>query len=308
MTKRNDVHAPSQIDPSDYSFERVVYLVPPMDVIIQGAAFGYIEQFMHQIRLDLEWVKANGWTGGNFAAKRTCDHCGARFHYGMAYRHRPTNDVIVVGWICAGETMDVDDRATLEYNRLVKRVHTMRDRVRTQLGVEKRKADLFELYPDMEKAFETDHGIVRDIKARFEESGFLSEKQIALVMKLHRESMTRKAEPNWVAVVTGRRTVQAKVLAARVEDSMYGMAFKMLIQIGDDTSAEKVWTTIPSALLSAFEKLQPGAPVKALRGHVVEVTLTLEASRNDPKFGIGKRPIGGKILSTPAPAASFEAV
>jgi hypothetical protein len=290
-TNRTDVHAPSNINPADYTFSRVFWLCPPKEICFFAALEGMsvMDAFRKEQAETKAMVEAEGWKGGNYAAKRTCDHCGARFNYGVVYRHNPTNELIVVGWICAEKTMDCDSRVELEYNRLVQRVHNMRKHVKAQQALTKRKNDLLALYPDMVELLECGHRIVQDIRSRFETTGYLSVAQMNLVRKLYAEEVhgAEKPEPKWLPVEEGRRELEGQILATKLVDGYYGSTYKMLVQIDRPEGSEKVWVTMPSNLIGQGEK----------KGKKVRFTCTVEKSQKDPTFGIGKRPTGASLLN-----------
>lgn len=284
-TTRTDCHAPSSIDPAAYEFEECFYQYTPA----HEAMWAGIEWIIAEKKRIKALMAAEGWQGGNYATKKTCDHCGAHFNYGAIFRHTPTNELIVVGWICAEKTMNVGSRAALEYKRLVERVHNMRAHVKVKSALTRRKNELLALYPDMAEMLCTNHKIVQDIKARFEQTGYLSVSQMDLVRKLHGESLfpETKNEPTWLPVEEGRRDLQGKVLAKKIVDGQYGQQTKLLIQIDREEGAEKVWVTMPASLFN----------FSVQKGVKVGLTCTVERSFKDPTFGIGKRPTGGVVLT-----------
>lgn len=293
---RNDIHSPTNIHPEDYNFERVVYLRASADDRIWMAVAGVeaFKAFEAERKAALDLVEREGWKGGNFTTKRTCDHCGARFNYGVVYRHKPTNELIVVGYICADKTMDVEDRVTLEYDRLKSRVDHMRKWVKTQAAKTRRAEALFEVHPEMREALETDHYIVHDIKRRFAEVGQMTEKQVALVLKLWNESKTGHSsglgEPTWLPVIEGHRTVRGIVMSFKSRPSDYGRLpfVQMLVRVDreDGSGAEKLWGSVPSGLRSD----------KFTRGARVEFTADVERSHSDECFGLTRRPTGGRFI------------
>lgn len=296
-TGRTDPHAPATIDPADYTFVEGYYVGVPEEVAMMLAVTGddAVEKWRAEQGRVRDLLDREGWKGGNFARCHTCDHCGAAFKYGSIYRHEPTRELIVVGWICAEKTMDVTDRATLEHQRLVDRVHGMRAAVQARQARDRRSKELREVHPDVADALETcQHPIVEDIRARFAQYGQLSEKQMALVLKLANDAKNPRAEPNWLDVEEGRRKVEGTVLAAKVND--FG-AWKMLLQIDRDGGAEKVWTTIPAAIVDSSASAANGDLRGLLRGKRVRMTVTIKRSDRDAKFGIGKRPTGGEVVA-----------
>lgn len=138
-------------------------------------------------------------------------------------------------------------------------------------------------------ALNVDHYIIRDIAGRFFQYGSLSEKQIALVLKIARERAERAAEPQ-IEITEGHRTMTGKVLSAKLNR---WETPKMLLKL--DTG-EKVWGTVPTALLYQVggatipRRYDRYDQLPLLKGRTVTVTAKVEKSRNDPCFGIFKRP------------------
>ena len=294
---REDIHAPTRINPADYHYERTIVTQMPQDLAVAMAVAGpgFAESFRAEMAENCAWIAREGWPGGNFAESKTCDHCGARFIYGAAYRHIPTNEVIVVGHTCADETMSVGNREELDRKRLVDRVHAMRQSVTRHASIEKRRAELREIYPDVAEALAAGgHRIIKDMASRFEQFGQLSEKQIALVRKITDDQKNTPPEPVWLPVEAGRRQVEGIILAAKLQESHYGSTYKMLLQIDREDGSEKVWATIPAAISDAIAST--GNPISSLRTRKVELTITIKQSPNDPMFGLGSRPTGGRLL------------
>ena len=75
--------------------------------------------------------------------------------------------------------------------------------------------------------------------------------------------------------------VTGAILSIRGQDSPWGFVNKMLVR---DDSGFKVWVTCP-------------AQAEGQRGSKVTFTATIEPSRDDPKFGFGKRPAKLTVLS-----------
>lgn len=290
---RTDAHSPRNINPAEYRFDRVFFQGPiPSYVAMHGG--DAIVAFRREQEETLAYVKAHNWKGGNFEAKRSCDHCGAHFHYGCVFRHLPTDELIVVGHQCADETFTADDKHDLAYRRMAKRVSNMREVCKSKQAIARRKREAFELHAGLEAALSTDHNIVRDIAARFDCTGQLSEKQIALVFKLAREAEERKAnptsEPAWQDVTEGRREMTGTILTVKLQDGYYGSTFKMLVHVDGD---QKVWGTLPTSL----EPINcDGSYRDALRGKRIRFTATVERSKDDRKFGFFKRPTCAKLI------------
>lgn len=88
-----------------------------------------------------------------------------------------------------------------------------------------RQAKFLAEHPGLETALATDHYIVRDIAARFQQWGSLSEKQVALVLKLAGEATQPVNPGKWVGTV-GQRTRLTLKLEKQVEcDTQWGRSY-----------------------------------------------------------------------------------
>lgn len=284
--RRSDAHSPSNIDPSDYAYERAVLTQIPNDICVAAAAAGdpaLIDAVRQELERTREWLAEHGWQDGNYAAQQSCDHCGAWFIYGAAFRHVPSGDVIVVGWQCAETTLECPDRAALEDRRLRARVAATRDGIKRSAKARAAALEAHEMYPDLDALLAVDHDITRDIAERFAQWGKVSEAQVNLLRKLA-DDAKRPPEPeiNWQPVTEGTRDVAGTVLHVKCVDGVWGTQIKMLVHLDGD---QKVWGTVPRALCGA----------KDLRGQRVTFRASFERSDDDAAFGFFKRPTRAKI-------------
>jgi hypothetical protein len=130
------------------------------------------------------------------------------------------------------------------------------------------------------QALETNHPIVRDIKARMEQYGNITPAQVALVLRLAADA----AKPK-VPVVPGRFTVMGTVVSLKLKQTRFGESMKMLLETSD---GQRIWGTCPAALLRLG---------KDPTGKLVRLTATIEASPNDPCFGFFNRPTDASYVS-----------
>ncbi len=287
-TGRTDLHRPSAIDPTEYEFLGVFY---------QGASEDMHLAYAYDHR-DLDRAAGSGWwertfAGGNFATKRTCDHCGANFSHGAVYRHEPTTDLIAIGHICASTVMLPGvDKAARQRALAERKAQALKTE---RLNKEYREGLLAE-HPGLAEALENDHYIAQDIARRFHGSSpQLSEKQIALLFKLQGEAEKRAKEraeqqANAVPVVEGKATeITGKVLSEKWQEGYYGTTHKMLVL---DDRGFKVWGSVPSALSAVS------------RGDRVSFTAATEASNDDETFGFFKRPRKAEFLTDTAQEAA----
>src|SRR5260370_766651 len=117
---RTDTHKPSLLDPAEYTFVAAFY---------QGTSIAmekcYDDDHREYDKV-IEWIHPDYRNKrsvgnarrpgeqvfqGNYAAKNSCDHCGAIFAHGVLFLHIPTGDLIHVGHICAADTIGLPSKA-----------------------------------------------------------------------------------------------------------------------------------------------------------------------------------------------------
>ena len=110
-------------------------------------------------------------------------------------------------------------------------------------------------------------------------------KLLALIAERPAREAARQAEKDAAApvpVTNARLMIEGDILTIKTIESQYGETDKCLIR----TSAGwKLWITLPSAASSAR------------RGDRIALTCAVEPSRDDPKFGFGKRPTKARIVA-----------
>jgi len=157
--------------------------------------------------------------------------------------------------------------------------------------------------PELAEAFavRASHRIVADIAYRGRKYG-LSEKQIALVKKIHRESTER--ENRWAAereaagpVPAGNKVeVEGRVLSAKWRSSQYGEALKITVELANGS---RVWGTCPRPVGEACDW-----DVNEVKGCVVAFRASsVKASDDDGTFGFFKRPTCGRVVKFSEPYA-----
>lgn len=272
MTKRNDVHAPTNFNPADYEWVGPYYQGGNIWEILASRS-----PWMQEIRKKLNSNPFNG----NHQEKGTCDHCGASFAYGEVYKHIPTGQYVCVGHICAAKAFGCSDRQEFAYRNLKKQVAAIRISMK-----QKDEAEAFIAENNLSDYINAEHHIVTDIRNKLYRFGSLSEKQVALVKKIATEMVDRakreaEDKANAKPVVAGNGIViRGTVLAKKWQDSHYGETLKMLVK---DDRGFKVWGTVPSA-------------VSIERGDKVAFTANVEASKDDETFGFFKRPRKAEVL------------
>lgn len=231
-----------------------------------------------------------------------CGVCGHVLKYGGVLVDFESHDGVMVGFDCL-ET----------YNAVADGLEDARFQARraaaVQRGVENvRRAceeneGLAEAFDEMKE-----HYIVSDIKDRLRRYGTISEKQVALVLRIARESRERERERQardaLVALApdapSGKQTVRGTILSMRNDVSHFGgydrVVVKMLVQ---SEEGWKVWVTAPSSILNIPVTDENNKFVRytsAARGDTIQFDATLEPSNDDSKFAFGKRPTKALVV------------
>lgn len=168
-----------------------------------------------------------------------------------------------------------------------------------------------------------------DLTKRFNRYGDMTDKQIALALRLEAERPDRERrdeefaarkqaeedakQPIPADVLDGRNVITGAVLTARWQESTYGGSIKMLVA---DDRGFKVWGTCPQAVLDqivdqiseAYEngEYEPGkvpTATEAIKsrnadGDPYRITFhaAVEASNDDPAFGFVNRPTKAQVI------------
>ena len=151
----------------------------------------------------------------------------------------------------------------------------------------KAEADFLAEHDGLAEALQTDHHIVADLADTLRDCGSISEKQVALVMKIAKEVAEREAEraaqPK-EPVVEGRGPVVGEIVHIRSEEVYFGgrASLSVKVLIADDRGF-RLWGTAPKAIRDEIEK-----------GARVSLTATLAAKEDG--FGFFSRPSKAAIL------------
>jgi hypothetical protein len=150
-------------------------------------------------------------------------------------------------------------------------------------------------HPGLAEAFETDHEIIRDIKARFVQWCELSAAQVALVFKLAKEASEPKpVEVNVPAPVSDKRvTFVGTVVSVKLHEGQYGETLKATVKVQTPEGVWLAWGTLPAGCFTGNG---------SAKGCTVEITAKLVAGR-DPHFVFMKRP-HGQVIAMPWPRAA----
>ena len=218
-----------------------------------------------------------------------CGSCGAHFVYGEVWRHTPTGDFVHLGHDCADKYNLMMDRSQWlkENNKLreAAAVHIARNAKAT------RRQKFLDAHVGLEQALATDHRIIRDISDRLTQWGTLSDAQIALVMRLHAESLAPKVEETHVPAPTGRVEFEGEIISIKATDGHYGPGYRMTVKVQAEGGTWLANGTCPVGL----------GPTSELRGKRVNVIATLTPSGDKEHFVFMKRPIARLVGEPPMP-------
>ena len=159
--------------------------------------------------------------------------------------------------------------------------------------------------------------------------GRLTENQVAAVRKILARDAAKAAappDPNVASVPFptdgARHEVAGKVMTVKSKPGFQGqgVTFKMLVEVdwidGKCEGGFKVFTSIPKGALAWCEDQgwtdipSPDGTVALppLRGHRIQFTALLEASKDDTQFGFGSRPTSPIVDPLPPPAPGDHSV
>jgi hypothetical protein len=310
MTSRIDIHRPSAIIPEDYAFVTISFRdhmgIPDPD---SRARF----------------IAHRKGTGGNFsghAHKGGCMVCGAYMIDYAIFHHYPTNTYIRTGCDCAQHIEDghtdafrasaqkrrklakigkeiedcaiaLDDMGLLEQ---VEKYFMPNDIGGAIAGCDEEQetwrfgCHIFGITDTEYKPYENSFEIIVDLVRKLRKWG-ISDKQIAFLKSLCKKfedlprtiQLSREENAKRADAPEGKHHVQVKVLNIKLVENDYGSTWKML---AEHETGYKIWSTVPSKLLNAIE-----------RDDVIEMTINLTRSNDDPKFAFGKRPSKPKLLT-----------
>lgn len=298
MATRTDIHRSGAIVPADYS-PVLFYSLPSS---YEGMAIGACgvnceaevsfdrnnKAITHSHRADMTCcvvaLRQSGKVFAEHGGTGKCTACGARYTHGEVWRHDATGEHIHVGHICADKYGLLADYSAHEL-RLERLRHATARMIAAQRKADLRASFLAER-PGLSEALTCSHSIVRDIVGRFEQYGSMSDKQVALVMKLAREAAQPKQVETHVSAPTGRTSFRGEVVSVKGVDGAYGFSLKMTVKVQTDSGSWLAWLTVPSSIDQRECK----------RGSILDITATLTTGR-DAHFAFGKRPIASCVFA-----------
>lgn len=282
-TKRTDVHAPSQIIPSDYEYFG--------QELIKIEGMGDVFAVMDARRIINEHMVKTGGAYSKHAHGGNCHICGSvNAIYTVLFHHKPSNTYIRTGQDCAQKLdANISDDTMNAFRMACKsgmEFQTGKRKAKAFLG-QSQIASCWEIYES--DASGNQETIVRDIVGKLIKYGSISEKQINFLRSLvtgiaDRPAIeAKRSERRHAAAAncpSGRVVIVGTILSTKIVPTDFGNVEKMVVF---SDSGFKVWGTMPGNLA-------------AERGDKIEFTGTVTPSPNDAKFGFFKRPSGAKVL------------
>ena len=235
-----------------------------------------------------------------------CTICGTHFRHGALLRHNPTGEVLQIGHNCARRhDLALADTAWL---RKKKKKSKLRMAELSKSRNARKRAEILAKHEGLEDALSADHYIIQDIACQFKRYHRLSEKQVALVMKLAAELAAKALLPPVpedieIPVPVGKHLVRGVVVSSKDRPGYaYGsMETKLTVKVTTDEGTWLVWGTQPVALERALDDHNHGLvypnKLPSLKGATIEFMATITASDDKPNFGFYKRPTKATIIN-----------
>jgi hypothetical protein len=252
-----------------------------------------------------------------------CSICGARYVYGDVWKHVPSGEHLHVGHDCADKYAMLMDRSAWELENGRVRQAAATAMIREQNREE--RAAFLAANPGLEEAFNLaarESGLIRahndslpegapdssrrfasraleilsDLAEKFARFRSLSEKQVALVLKLAHEVAHPKAPEveQHVPAPEGKVTVRGKVVSRKTYEGAYGSSLKITVKIQTPEGSWLAWGTAPRALWDVWSEGETGQSRGVQAGDEVEFTATLKQGR-EPHFALFKRPTAARF-------------
>lgn len=270
---RTDLHRPGALIPVDYRCVACFsFPTGPEGIDPEG----YMDEYQEwsNTHPDSELTKHDN--GG-------CAICGTHYRHGAIMLHIPTGDFIEIGHRCAStHALALSDTG---FQRALKKQRKLRQVEITRARKAAKRADFLAEHPGLEVALQGDHYITRDMAAKFQRYLALSDKQIALAMKLAAEEPERKEAERQTDCPEGRIEVEGEVVGLGRKDTDWGSArYTMTVEVTTDAGTFRIWGTQPTSLDDAA------------RGSRVRFTATIARSSDDHSFGFFKRPARAVVM------------
>jgi hypothetical protein len=267
---RTDPHRPGAIVPADYhflcSYAFGVEGIPAINVDLARQHMAAHAPFKHPAR---------GFGLGS------CSVCGACFNYGDLWLHLPTDAVITLGHDCADKYSLMVDRSAFELE--VGNAKAARAQAIAKAERAEARAAFLAQWPGLAEALACAHPIVQDIGSKLDAYGSLSEKQVALVLKLAHEAANPEPAEAHVPAPEGRVTFRGVCVSLKSRETDWGPTMKITVKVSTPEGSWLAWGTCPAAILGQGEG--------PLKGKTVEITATLKHG-SDAHFALMSRPSG----------------
>lgn len=208
-----------------------------------------------------------------------CAACGqTNYLYGAMVVHLPTGQLVELGWQCA-ETLDFGHAFATEQAQVLAEVSRLKKQHEAQLRLEHANAWIAAT-PWAAQAFDlcADNTTVQDLLQSLRRWGSLLEPQQNLLQRILRVELERRNGAPRVQAPQGTGlTVTGKLLARKVEKTVYGSATKMLLEVPAEGGSWRAWGTLPRCHLQAKV------------GDTITFRCEVTRSARDPSFGLIKR-------------------
>lgn len=208
-----------------------------------------------------------------------CAACGqTNYLYGAMVTHLPTGQLVELGWQCA-ETLDFGHAFANEQSQVLAEVSRLKKEHEAQQRIA-RANEWIAATPWAAEVFDwcAGNATVQDLLLSLRRWGNLTDPQQALLQKIHSaEHDRRNGAPRVQAPQGTGLTVTGKLLARRVEETVYGSTTKMLLDVPADGGSWRAWGTLP--------KCHWHAKV----GDTITFRCDVLRSHKDNSFGLVKR-------------------
>ena len=267
----------ANLNPSEWRTLGVFYQGPNEDEL---RYFNYEHAaIQHELdKLGKEWADTISHTNGG------CASCGTYFFYGAIVHNDTTGDTLAIGGICL-EVFELSNRIALAKRN---------SKAAAERGAKARAGEEFAIEHGLTEALKVEHYITESISNQLKNKGSISEKQIALVLKIEQDEIAfavkvaaREAElADAPALEEGRYTITGLVISTKYKETEFGTQYKQLVELDN---GNRVYGTIPRAI---------DGDVWDTRSEVrVQFDAKVERSTDDEHFGFYSRPT--KASATP---------
>lgn len=302
-TTRTDIHRPSapDFDPQSYDWTGDVVDFCPED----GTSSR--ESGWFDANRTIQALEAEGYHFAevhNFEIGYTvqCQHCGAHLRYAALLKHQVSQEMLWVGETCLDNRFSGMTKA--QFDHLRKTAMLAREAAEKLAAFNQFLVDHPELVPatyTYNLVFDVEQGefahekfgtgwatsVIADILSKLRQYGSISEKQIALIVRL--EAEIEEKISNYIPPVPngpaprGKQTIEGEFVSSKaVEGYMGNTAYKMIVKLDNGS---RVYGTIPMSLSDVN------------KGDRVQFTATFEAPRDGAEdFAFFKRPTKAEII------------